>query len=629
LSGSTIDRSRPLSFRLNGEEIAGYAGDTVLSAALACGVLTAGDVAGLPLALDEAFNPPVAHAGKPASAMSMDRMTAIDGADLVTLGVRRMAVATPGGPLHRALRFALGPKRTLGHLYDGPAGLHGPWVDAETTATKSCDLAVVGGGVAGMSAAIAGVIAGQHVVLIEQDASPGGAVGWFGASEGEEEPASLTHRLNVELAQVEVITGACVLALHGTTLRVHTRDGVLRIAAKRVVLAMGAEERLPVFPGNRSPGVSGALAAWRRAQRYGVWIGRRALFSTTTNHAYRLAVAAAGAGIQVQSVYDTRPMPQSRHVDYAKATGVPLAYGLAPREVRPAPQGLVGLHAAFAAPFDEDERIREPIWTEQLVVSGGWQPDLGLWHMAGGRSRWNAADARLEPLGELPNVALAGAAAGWRGTGACLQSGSVAVAQLLGRPRPQVEDARIDPVFETPDGPTPVTPRRSHACAYLASGTTLAALPPLRPAGAWASPIPTLEEHARGLSTADIASAVQLGLVAPEDAPVIAAERAAEPVLLHPGEPPAPLSRAFLDGRFGPDAAMFIVAAGQPRAFEAGSLIYSGGAHVEPVAAVGVVVAQHEGGRARAIMKRGAGLLQVRDAGGLVRIAPVEEVMAP
>ena len=35
--GSAIDRSHPLQFRLDGRLISGFAGDTVLSAALACG----------------------------------------------------------------------------------------------------------------------------------------------------------------------------------------------------------------------------------------------------------------------------------------------------------------------------------------------------------------------------------------------------------------------------------------------------------------------------------------------------------------------------------------------------------------------------------------------------------------
>lgn len=633
LSGTAIDRGRSLSFRLNGEEISGYAGDTVLSATLACGVMTVGTFRGSPLALDEWFCPPVAPVGQPDAGMPMSRLPVTDGADLVTLGARRRMPA-PNDPIDRFRRFVAGPHRTLGHSYDLPAGLHGPWIDAVPTATREVDLAVVGGGIAGMSAAVAGVVAGERVVLIEEQPQPGGAVAYFGASEGEEQPEALTHRLNVELAQVEVMTGARAVSLHGTELRVHRAGGVVLITAKRVVLATGAIERLSVFPGNRSPGVTTAFAAWRRAERFGVWTGRRALFSIGANHGYRLAVAAADAGIRVQRAHDVRTQPHSRHIDYAKATGMSLEYGLMPSEVRPVGHGLVGLHAAFASAFDAGGRPREPTWTEQLVVAGGWQPDLGLWHMAGGHSRWNADEARLEPTGDLPNVALAGAAAGFRGTGACLASGRAAVAALLGRQAEPIEDPRVDPAFETPDCPTPVTGRPSSAPAFLDGGDTLAVLPPAPLAVGWlpvrrgpaAAP---LAEHAGGLSVSDIAAAVQLGILSPDDAPAIAVERAALPELVQPGPAPAmPLARAWLDGRFGPDAAERIIAAGDPRSFEIGSLIYGGSSPADPLAAIGVVLGPHRGGRARALVGQAGGQLYVRDAGGTVRVKIVEQETA-
>ena len=56
-TGSEIDRQRPLRFRLDGHLIHGFAGDTVLSAALASGLIGAGKRANEPLALDERFAP--------------------------------------------------------------------------------------------------------------------------------------------------------------------------------------------------------------------------------------------------------------------------------------------------------------------------------------------------------------------------------------------------------------------------------------------------------------------------------------------------------------------------------------------------------------------------------------------
>ena len=50
-SGIELDRSKPLSFRLDGRSVEGFVGDTVLSAVLASGVDTYGTFQGTPIGL--------------------------------------------------------------------------------------------------------------------------------------------------------------------------------------------------------------------------------------------------------------------------------------------------------------------------------------------------------------------------------------------------------------------------------------------------------------------------------------------------------------------------------------------------------------------------------------------------
>ena len=87
LGGAAIDRTKPLSFRLNGREITGFAGDTVLSAALANGIQSAGRHGDAPLALEESFAPLVST-GR-GSLLPMERTPALAGLDLITIGQRR------------------------------------------------------------------------------------------------------------------------------------------------------------------------------------------------------------------------------------------------------------------------------------------------------------------------------------------------------------------------------------------------------------------------------------------------------------------------------------------------------------------------------------------------------------
>ena len=58
-SGSAIDRSQPLQFRLDGRLINGFAGDTVLSAAIAAGIDTLGRRSGGAVALSTRCAPAI------------------------------------------------------------------------------------------------------------------------------------------------------------------------------------------------------------------------------------------------------------------------------------------------------------------------------------------------------------------------------------------------------------------------------------------------------------------------------------------------------------------------------------------------------------------------------------------
>src|SRR5690606_249037 len=323
--GGEIDRGQPLRFRLDGRSISGYAGDTVLSALLAAGVDTAVRRRGEEIGLNERFAPAVALAGssnEPLQALPMERTPAIDGLDLVTVGTRPSA-----GWARRWRRLLPGNAHTLHQRLDGPAPLRAPWLQVPGEALEATDTIVVGGGLAGMSAALAAAAAGDRVVVLERRPMLGGAARFFGPVGDEETPDAAIARLAAALAaapNVTVLLRSEVLGAWPTGIRAHhveLRDGkpvgrVVTLTGKRLVLATGVAERLPVFPGNRTPGVTGTVTAFHRAERYGIWLGRRALFSTTRNTAYRLALRAKDAGVEVQRIVDTRLNPQSRFIDF-------------------------------------------------------------------------------------------------------------------------------------------------------------------------------------------------------------------------------------------------------------------------------------------------------------------------
>lgn len=606
LDGRAIDRRRPLQFRLDGRVVTGFAGDTVLSAALAAGITTVGTRNGRPLALSLRHAPSIAPAvlaKDPQRALPMERTKATDGADYVTLAHRPKRTA-----LARLLRRGA---ESLGLDLDRTNALARPWLGMIGEPGPQADLVVVGGGVAGMAAALAGAQHGLRVVLVEAAPQLGGASLLFGRQDGEETPALEIARLSEAVGKSDAITvlvDAEVFAIAGGMVRLHQvqlhdslpTGRVLDIRAAHIVLATGALERLPVFPGNRLPGITLSLEAFHLAFRYGIWPGRSTLFATVSSPAYRLAMQASDAGISVPRIIDSRPRPQSRFLEFSKAYGITLASGTIVTDVAATAPGLL---VSLQLSMDGYHRDEPAMVVDRLVACGGWQPDLTLWHMAGGASAWNAASARLEPLAGPEGVVLAGSSAGWLTRQACLASGADAVRALLDQPRQPVEDRLIDPLYETSDGPSPIgaQPSEDKEPAFLDAGRHYLEWPRHAPSR-WPTwwpwqPHPvawSLANTPQPLAITDIAAAVQLGTIPPSSAGIVAQERVAMIVLdrTPPAAarvPAAPLPPAYLAGRYR-GAALWVVAPEDRRLLEPGALIHANADHSDPLAAIGVVL---------------------------------------
>lgn len=619
LAGSAIDRSRPLRFRLDGRVIQGFEGDTVLSAALANGIDTVGSRHEAPLALSVRYAPaiiPAPLASDLQAALPMERTPATEGADYQTLsGGRRRPIA---GLLQKLTRNG----HSLGLDLDDALAMRIPWLTSTGAPDREVDLVVVGGGVAGMSAAIAGAKAGLKVVLLEAAPRLGGHARLFGTLDGEETPDQSIERLTAAIAKsdaIAVLTRAEVFAMRSGALRAHVVDmidgtpapRVIDLHARHIVLATGTIERLPIFPGNRQPGIVGALEAFQLGHEYGVWRGQSALFATVSSPAYRLAMLASDAGIGVARIIDGRPHPQSRFVEFSKAYGITQAVGTVITAVRTAQKGK-GITVSPRLAIPGMERMEPDIVVDRLIACGGWQPELTLWHMAGGESRWNGIAARLDPTRAPPGIALAGSAAGYASRRACLASGGDAVDILLGRKRIAVEELSIDPIYETPDAPNPAAPadQEPGAPSFLDAGRGMLERPIVQ-ASRWPRWLPfgpripgwSLADAPHSLEVADIAAGVQLGGIPAASAGIVAQERVMMIAITHEradtdhrtNQTALPLVPDFLFGRFGDDAQVWVIAPLEARQLEPGASIHRSADDADPLQAAGVVLRDVDG----------------------------------
>ena len=644
-SGRLIDRGRPLKFTLDGQVYSAFKGDTLLSALLAGGVDTVGLFEDEPIGLTPSFFPLVRPAGNAAGgcALPMDRTPATPGARYVSIAQADAELPARAKSGNRGLkRLARGVLRKRPTNLELPlSGNFSPeqvWSQCPVEEHVEADLIVVGAGVGGLSAARTATENGLRVALIEQHTHVGGDARFFGAVEGEKRPDAFVHDLMLPLEDNPL------LSIYFRTRAFHVENGrvtahqvlvegnsvrscILSFSADRIVLATGASEKLPLFSGNRLPGVCGARDAFRLAANWGVWRGGNAAFCTASSVATQVALLAADMGVHVDKLADSRERPRSRYFEFAKAYGISLTTGTQVERAFAMGRNRIGVQLELAAA--PGERLGDPVETDRLIVCGGWQADLSLWHVAGGQSQWDPQRAQLVRCNRLEQVELAGYCAGATSMSQCVESGKAAVLRLGNMAQSHVRGWQETDRHESADGPLPMALLDAEVeDCFLDSGFSL--LQPAFRSGAKGlkallsklkRAAPTAPHVARSSSLNDVGAKVLLGELPGRYAGLYAQERCGFPDYLPEsaeletdtgeGERPTETATtpeqppAFVKGRFGRRETLVELHCDTPEQLEAGCLIFHGNDMRTSDAATGVIYSCPTTGQGavRALMK--------------------------
>ncbi|MGO4907773.1 sarcosine oxidase subunit alpha family protein [Pseudorhodobacter sp. W20_MBD10_FR17] len=455
--GRLIDRTTRAEFTFNGKRMSGHAGDTLASALLANDQMLVGRSfkyhrpRGIVAAGPEEPNALV-------NLGSADRLEPNQRATTTELFAGLMASSQNHWP---SLEFDVGvvnnyvsrflpagfyyktfihPRAAWKHVFEPiirqSAGLGSapkePDADRYEYVYAFCDLLIIGGGIAGLNAALTVGQAGKRVMLIEQTAHWGGRAVVDGDMVEDESAEDWVKSAVDALKTMKNVTmrnrcmGAGVYD-HGYVLaneRVadHTpMDGrpkqrVWRIRAGHIITATGAIERPLSFAGNDIPGVMLAASVRDYVVNFAVSPGDRTVVVTNNDDAYLTAIALVEAGLSVPAIIDARSDVTGELPARARALGIRVEAGRGIASVKGGKR-VTGVQVCLQA---GEGAVLEDIVCDAVAMSGGWSPVVHLWSHCGGKLTWSETlsafipDEARPPLNHdgAAMVTVVGAAAG-------------------------------------------------------------------------------------------------------------------------------------------------------------------------------------------------------------------------
>jgi sarcosine oxidase subunit alpha len=433
-AGLWVERARPVSFSFNGRRLSGLRGDTLASALLANGVRLVGRSFKL-------HRPRGIWSCGPEEPSSL---VDVGAAGRYTPNVRATVVPLTEGLEARSVNCWPGVGFDVGALMGAAAGLlpagfyyktfkwpNWHWyepairrmagmgrapaeadADHYEEAAAGTDVLVVGGGIAGLTAAHAAARAGAATLLLTSSARPGGGLAWRDNPQVRELAGAaaaagvriLTSTLAFGIYDHNLLCALETLAPDGAAEPAPPvlRERLWKIRARTVIAATGAFERPLLFPDNDRPGVMLAGAAEKYARAYGVACGRRAVIAAGCDNAYALAAGLRAAGIEIVALLDAReatPVSEMAR-DLKVVTGAQIVAVAGARGVR----GCRIVRGARGG--------ARALECDLILSTGGYAPAVHLHSQAGGKLRWLEESAMFVPDGAAPGLVSVGACAG-------------------------------------------------------------------------------------------------------------------------------------------------------------------------------------------------------------------------
>lgn len=185
---------------------------------------------------------------------------------------------------------------------------------------KHCELLVIGGGPAGLCAALSAAESGAHVIIAERNNRLGGQLVkqthmFFGSKQqyastrGIDIAKILQQELQKYGDRIEILTDTTILGLYEdeAATALYKEEDYFKIMPKAIVAATGAYEKALAFPNNDLPGIYGAGAVQTLMNVYGIRPGNRVLMVGAGNIGLIVSYQLMQAGVAVAAILDAAP----------------------------------------------------------------------------------------------------------------------------------------------------------------------------------------------------------------------------------------------------------------------------------------------------------------------------------
>ena len=186
---------------------------------------------------------------------------------------------------------------------------------------KFFDVVVIGGGPAGMQAALESAVPSCEVLLVDENQSLGGSLNYsrfdVEGARGKNQLDKLLNAIN-DKPNISVMTNAvCNGWFADNWLPIITKKRLYKVRAKQTIMCTGSLEQPAIFHNNDLPGIMMSSAAQRLVHLYGVRPGSQAVIVTGNNDGYGTALDLDDAGVKINAIVDLREDPN--YDDIAKA----------------------------------------------------------------------------------------------------------------------------------------------------------------------------------------------------------------------------------------------------------------------------------------------------------------------